>query len=83
MRITPLDPTKHRFILTRAAEDLAKAQKAHRRGASVAEARRALIRTQARFLAHDVAQLRPKLMIQKSAAVGRTDQQPSLFEVCI
>ena len=53
-RITPLDPTKHRFVLTRAAEDLAKAEKAHRKGASVAEARRALIRTQARFLAHDV-----------------------------
>jgi hypothetical protein len=83
MRITPLDPTKHRFILTRAAEDLAKAEKAHRKGASVAEARRALIRTQARFLAHDVARLRPKLMVCKAASVGRSDQQPSLFEVCV
>jgi hypothetical protein len=72
-RITPLDPTKHRFILTRAAADLAKAQKAHRKGASVAEARRALIRTQARFLAHDVRQA-------KATTPRAVVAQPSLFE---
>jgi hypothetical protein len=75
-RITPLDPTKHRFVLTRAAEDLAKAQKAHRKGASVAEARRALIRTQARFLAHDVRQA-------KVAAPPVAVAQPSLFEAML
>ena len=55
-RIIPLDPVKGRFLLTRAAEQLARAQKARRKG--LAEARRNLIRTQARFLAHDVRQAR-------------------------
>jgi hypothetical protein len=79
--IRPLNPAKHRFILTRAAEDLAKAERAHRKGAGVAEARRALILTQARFLAHDVAQRQPKTIVRKGATVGRSDQQPTLFEV--
>jgi hypothetical protein len=82
-RITPLDPVKGRFLLTRAAEQLAKAERAHRKGASIAEARRALIRTQARFLAHDIAANRQRLTLRKGADVGRSDSQINLFEVKI
>ena len=69
-RIIPLDPAKGRFLLTRAAEQLAKALKARRKG--VAEARRNLIRTQARFLAHDVRQA-------KAAAARLVAAEPDLF----